>query len=40
MAVEMKDFEITGMHRAAQILKDGDLVGVDANEGIVRILKT
>lgn len=40
MAVEIEDFEIIGTHRAMQILKDGDLVEVDAERGVVTILES
>ena len=36
---ELKKPCIVGTKNATQILKDGDLVEVDANNGIVRIIK-
>ena len=39
MAREMKKPCIIGTKIATQVLKDGDLVEVDAQRGIVRILK-
>lgn len=39
VAREMKIFCLTGTHTATSFLKDGDLVEVNADEGIVRVLE-